>query len=259
MSIVVLIIKAHLVSFECFTGLFQKIFLLGTNIYRYVSPPGARGETPAVTSLWEKDAFLVNPSSDGSGSEHGQVGNKRRQGRGRAKQSKVDSEAWPCVWLLRGLHALPRLIYDSLPLGEQLLDSFNAVVPHLGLVGFLDAVKPEGSFPHDAMGELLWHRNHLGLATQMGESLATLGFSFHSPRAPLFQLTATRYSFPVDPVLQRQIPASRLAGLILVPDLAPEGFGKFLIHRPPYHKPETNQNYPGLNRSSAAIVLKHVN
>jgi hypothetical protein len=44
-----------------------------------------------------------------------------------------------------------------------------------------------------------------------------------------------------------------------VPDLAPEGFGKFLIHRPPYHKPETNQNYPGLNRSSPAIVLKHVN
>ena len=83
----------------------------------------------------------MNPSSDGSSSEHGLVCSKRRQGRGRAKQGKVDCEAWPCVWLLRGLHALPRLIYDSLPLGEQFLDSFNPVIPHLGLVGFLDAIK----------------------------------------------------------------------------------------------------------------------
>ena len=71
----------------------QGIFLLGTNIYRYAPAPRARGETPAVTSLWEKDAFLVNPSSDGSSSEHGLVCSKRRQGRGRAKQGKVDSEA----------------------------------------------------------------------------------------------------------------------------------------------------------------------
>ncbi len=71
----------------------QGIFLLGTNIYRYAPAPRARGETPAVTSLSEKDAFLVNPSCDGSGSEHGLVCSKKRQGRGRAKRGKVDSEA----------------------------------------------------------------------------------------------------------------------------------------------------------------------